>query len=206
MDTTPLRHILENTLEIENLRNSKTDILISAVNMRTAEITYFNQSTITLDHVMASSAMPMFFPWQFIQGEPYWDGGVMVNTPIAPALERHAKEIIVVLLSPVGEFKQKMPRDHRHAAELVFEQFLIGSHQTIKSLFKSPENSSILTRRSPMPDPSGVEHPLPNPKIAMVAPEHMLGFQSLLNFSTKQATRLIHEGYAAACRQLGHTF
>jgi len=206
MDTTPLRHLLENTLEIEALRNSKTDILISAVNMRTTEISYFNQSTITLEHVMASSAMPMFFPWQIIQGEPYWDGGVMVNTPIEPALERHAKEIVVVLLSPVGAFKQKLPRDHRHAAELVFEHFLIGSYQTIKSHLTSPENSAIFTRRAPLPDLSGVEHPLENPKIAMVAPEQMLGFRSLLNFSTKQAARLIHEGYAAARRQLGHFF
>ena len=204
MDTTPLRRLLENTLEIETLRNSKTDILISAVNMRTSEITYFNQSTITLEHVMASSAMPMFFPWQIIKGEPYWDGGLMVNTPIAPALERHPKEIIAVLLSPVGAFKQKLPQDHRHAAELIFEHFLIGSYNTLKSHFASQKNSTIVTRRALLPDRTGVEHPLQNTKIEMVAPEHMLGFRSLLNFSTNQATYLIHEGYAAARSQLGH--
>jgi NTE family protein len=191
MDTKPLRHLLEHTLDIEILRNSKTEILISAVNMRTAEVAYFNQHEITLEHVMASSAMPLFFPWQIIEGEPFWDGGVMVNTPMAPALERGATEIIVVLLSPVGAFEQMAPRDHRYAAELVFEHFLIGSYHAFHSHhhlpLKGPANA----------DPTGS-----SVKIATVAPEKMLGFRSLLNFSTKQAARLIHEGYESARRQL----
>jgi NTE family protein len=205
MDTTPLQHLLRNTLDIGMLRNSKTEIIISAVNMKTAEVTYFNQQTITLEHVMASSAMPMFFPWQIIHGEPYWDGGAMVNTPIAPAFARNAREIIVVLLSPIGGINQKLPRDHRHAAELIFEHLLVGSYHTLKSYLKETD-PRIFSQKPAFPESSPAQHQREKSRIATVAPEQMLGFRSLLNFSVKQTQRLIHEGYLSACRQLRHFF
>jgi NTE family protein len=33
-------------------------------------------------HVMASGALPPAFPAVFIDGEGYWDGGILSNTPI----------------------------------------------------------------------------------------------------------------------------
>ena len=47
------------------------------------------------------------------------------------------------------------------------------------------------------------QEPSPQPKISVVAPSHMLGFASLLNFSARQVNRLIHAGYHNARRQLG---
>ena len=140
---------------------------------------------------MASSAMPILFPWQIIDGEPYWDGGLMANTPLAAALERGAEQIVVVLLSPVGHVRLPSPATVPAAAERVFEQFLLASfHQTLRA--REDRGRTLAGAR-----PAGAAV-----RIATVAPSRMLGFRSLLNFSIPQAHRLIAEGYRNARQQL----
>ncbi len=181
MDTTPLRTTITNALDLEALRRSPRDIIITAVNMLTSQVNLFDQKAIEVKHVMASSAMPILFPWQMIDGQPHWDGGVMVNTPLFPALEQGVDEIVVVLLSPVGHSNQAMPTGVREAGEMVFEHFLLGSYQSTLSQVGAGGS---------------------RPKIYTVAPSRMLGFRSLLNFSVKQSLQLIDEGYRNAQEQL----
>jgi len=185
MDTAPLRATITNALDIEALRRSPRDIIITAVNMLTSRVNLFDQQAIEVEHVMASSAMPILFPWQMIDGQPHWDGGVMVNTPLFPALEQAVDEIIVVLLSPVGHSDQAAPTGVRQAGELVFEHFLLGSYQSTLSQVAAGDS---------------------RPKIYTVAPSRMLGFRSLLNFSVKQSLQLIDMGYRNAQAQLGELF
>ncbi len=194
MDTQPLRAVLEKHIDIEALRRSRTEIIITAVNMRTSAVTYFDRSVITIGHLLASGAIPLIFPWQFIDGEPYWDGGIMANVPIMPALERGAKEIIIVLLSPIGWVKstvsgadyQPLPQTHSQVAELMLEHFLFASGGVLLEAMKKGLYADV--------------------KIATVAPARMLGLRSLLNFSSKEAERLIREGYDNARDQLRHFF
>jgi NTE family protein len=50
---------------------------------------YFDslEERLSLEHVMASGALPPAFPAIRIDGEPYWDGGVYSNTPIEAVLD-----------------------------------------------------------------------------------------------------------------------
>ncbi|MCP5104991.1 MAG: patatin-like phospholipase family protein, partial [bacterium] len=82
MDTGPLKSMLMKYMDIDKLRKSEIKIIITAVNMATSRLEYFGNNKIDIDHVMAATAFPMVFPWHFIKKEPYWDGGVMDNTPI----------------------------------------------------------------------------------------------------------------------------
>ncbi|MFN3199647.1 MAG: patatin-like phospholipase family protein [Bradymonadia bacterium] len=50
------------------------------------------------DHVRASSAMPLVFPPHLVSGAHYVDGGVRLNTPIAPALRAGVDRLVVVSL------------------------------------------------------------------------------------------------------------
>jgi len=56
----------------------------SAVNARSGQMRYFDSrdTALTLDHVMASGALPPAFPAVMIDGEPYWDDGIYSNTPL----------------------------------------------------------------------------------------------------------------------------
>jgi len=53
-------------------------------------------TTITLDHVMASSALPLFFPAQKIGEQWYGDGGIRLAAPLSPALHLGADRIIAI--------------------------------------------------------------------------------------------------------------
>ncbi len=203
MDTGPLRKMVARHLDIDALRKSRIDVIITAVNVLTARLHLFNQHVIDIDHVMASSAMPILFPWQQIDGEPYWDGGVMANSPLLPALESGVDEIIVVLLSPVGNVPTAIPGSLTNAMELVFEHFLIGSCQTALASRGWP---AALNSGEYPPLAHGVEmegRDIYSPTIKTVSPSRMLGFRSLLNFSVRQARWLIDEGYRNARSQLG---
>ncbi len=202
LDTAPLRGMLTRHLNLEAPRRSPIEIIISAVHLATGRLHLYNQDVIEIDHLMASSAMPILFPWQSIQGELYWDGGVMANSPLFIALERKVEEIIVVLLSPVGHRPLPTPATLREGLELLFEHFLIGSFQTTMPVFNgSPVRTCDEWPPKSPHAPKDIEDRRP-PRISVVAPTQMLGFASLLNFSARQVTRLIHAGYHNARRQL----
>jgi NTE family protein len=198
-DTAPMRAMLTRHLDLETLRRSPIEIVISAVHLATGRLHLYNQDVIEIDHLMASSAMPILFPWQPIRGELYWDGGVMANSPLFIALERKIEEIIVVLLSPVGHRPLPPPATLREGLELLLEHFLMGSYQTTMPLING------LARHACDEGPHAqkvIETGL-QPRISVIAPTQMLGFTSLLNFSSRQVNRLIHAGYHNARRQLG---
>jgi NTE family protein len=202
LDTTPLRAMLTRHLDLAALRRSPIEIVISAVHLATGRLHLYNQDVIEIDHLMASSAMPILFPWQPINEELFWDGGVMANAPLFIALERKVEEIIVVLLSPVGHRPLPPPATLREGLELLLEHFLIGSYQTARPIFNGQPGHACNQWTPPRLYGQNDVGDRPQPKIAVVAPTRMLGLSSLLNFSPRQVSRLIREGYHNARRQL----
>ena len=80
----PLRRTLEELVDLDQLNNGGTRITVGASSVRTAEMRYFDSRDmpLTLDHVLASGALPPGFPPVRIDGELYWDGGILSNTPV----------------------------------------------------------------------------------------------------------------------------
>ncbi|AOP36552.1 alpha/beta hydrolase [Leptospira tipperaryensis] len=197
-DTTPLKNLLYSYLDFRNLRKNPTEVIITAVNILTAELVFFRNKEIDIEHVMASSAIPMFFPWQYVDGAPHWDGGVMANTPILPAVERGATDIVVVLLSPVGGIDMGLPRTRREGLERVFELSLIGSFQTVMSNmnFEKKKRKGKKSKLSSLLSIPSADRP--ELKIRTIGPRTSLGFSSILNFSQVQADYLISRGYEDA--------
>lgn len=189
VDISPITEFLQKELDFSKLLSSQTDVVISAVNILTAELKYFSNKDIQLEHVLASSAIPIFFPWQLIDNEPYWDGGLMANTPIYPALEKGAKEIVVVLLSPIGGNNQLgLPTTRKEAIERVFEMSLISSYNAILADKEDSKAKGIAALLSFLQNKQGV-------KIHTVAPSNSLGLKSILNFNAHQSDILIEYGY-----------
>jgi NTE family protein len=200
VDTSPLKKLLSNELDFSKLKDSKTEVFISAVNLITSELKYFSNSEIKIEHVMASSAIPIAFPWQMIDGTPYWDGGLMANTPIAPAIDAGAKDIIVVLLSPVGKIELDLPKNRKEALERVLEFTLISSYQAVKSNMSFEEVSNSTNNFISLFD-----YLIHNKQIRIrtVSPIKFLGMRSILNFNQIQSDYLIAMGYLDAKEQLG---
>ncbi len=88
-DTRGLRETLVSLVDFDLLNASETRYSIGAVNARTGNFQYFdtNYHKIGPDHVMASGALPPGFPPIEIEGEYYWDGGIVSNSPLQYVLD-----------------------------------------------------------------------------------------------------------------------
>jgi NTE family protein len=91
-DTSPLRQTLLELVDFDRI-NAKSGVRLSvgAVNVITGNFKYFDNHDgciITPDHIMASGALPPGFAPVMIDGEPYWDGGLVSNTPLQYVLDQ----------------------------------------------------------------------------------------------------------------------
>lgn len=90
-DTAPLRETLLNLVDFDYINAKKVRFAVGAVNVTTGNLIYFDnhKQKIGPEHVMASGALPPGFPPVEIDGEFYWDGGLVSNTPLQYVLDNH---------------------------------------------------------------------------------------------------------------------
>jgi NTE family protein len=84
-ETSVLKRTLERLVDFDRINDTKDMRLsVGAVNVRTGHFAYFDSEEITIrpEHIMASGALPPGFPPVEIDGEQYWDGGLLSNTPL----------------------------------------------------------------------------------------------------------------------------
>ncbi|HUG57580.1 MAG TPA: patatin-like phospholipase family protein [Candidimonas sp.] len=88
-DTSALKGTLERLCDFDRINSGNHRVSVGAVNVRTGNFTYFDNAKIKLraEHFMASGALPPAFAAVEIDGEYYWDGGLVSNTPLAHVLE-----------------------------------------------------------------------------------------------------------------------
>ncbi|HMK41575.1 MAG TPA: patatin-like phospholipase family protein [Methyloceanibacter sp.] len=88
-DTAPLKDTLCELIDFDLLNSGSVRLSVGAVNVLTGNHQYFDtkEQRIAPDHVMASGALPPGFPPIEIDGEPFWDGGLVSNTPLQQVLE-----------------------------------------------------------------------------------------------------------------------
>ncbi|HVE49680.1 MAG TPA: patatin-like phospholipase family protein [Casimicrobiaceae bacterium] len=96
--TSPLRETLGELVDLKVLNESSTRLTVGAVNVATGEMRYFDsrEEPVTLDHIMASGALPPAFPAVRIDGQAYWDGGIYSNTPIEAVLDDNPRRDSVI--------------------------------------------------------------------------------------------------------------
>jgi NTE family protein len=109
-DVAPLKATLERLVDFDLINAGTTRFSVGAVNVRTGNFVYFDNIThqISPEHVMASGSLPPGFPATEIEGEYYWDGGLVSNTPLQWVLDsRPGQDTLafqIDLWSSRGEF------------------------------------------------------------------------------------------------------
>jgi NTE family protein len=120
-DTTPLRDTLLELVDFDLINRGDVRLSLGAVNVRTAESVYFDnrRTRITPDHVLASGALPPGFPAIKIEGEYYYDGGIVSNSPLTYIVDE--KPLRTVLIFQVNLFNAHgpLPRTLDEAMERV---------------------------------------------------------------------------------------
>jgi NTE family protein len=97
-DTSPLARTLADLVDVDRINQGETRLTVGAANVRTSEMRYFDSRDMALDlrHVMASGALPPAFPAVRIDGDLYWDGGILSNTPVEAVFDDNPRRNSVV--------------------------------------------------------------------------------------------------------------
>src|SRR5882762_8730503 len=79
--TAPLEATLAELVDFNLISKGKPRLTVGAAHVRTSQMTYFDSRCCKLDlkHIMASGALPPAFPAARVNGELYWDGGILMR-------------------------------------------------------------------------------------------------------------------------------
>ena len=106
--TKPLEKTLLELVDFDRLNREGPRFTVGAAHVRTSQMRYFDSRTcdISVKHVLASGALPPAFPAVRIDGELYWDGGVLSNTPTEIVFDDNPRKDALIfaahMWNPVG--------------------------------------------------------------------------------------------------------
>ncbi|PEQ11569.1 hypothetical protein B2G71_15680 [Novosphingobium sp. PC22D] len=111
-DTTPLRRTLLDLVDFDLLNNGPMRFSVGAVNVLTGNFAYFDnrQREIRPEHVMASGALPPGFPPVEIDGEWFWDGGLVSNTPLQYVLDHRPCDELAIYQVDLFSARGNVPK------------------------------------------------------------------------------------------------
>jgi NTE family protein len=188
ISTDPFRELVERTIVIDRIRQSDRVIRIAATNWKTGGLSVFRNADITRDAVLASAAIPGVFPAIRIGGDPYMDGGILMNTPLKPAIDAGADVIHAIALDP--DIRNVPPATLPNTLD-TFERLLnISNSGRVETDLKLAE----AVNRSLANDPAHRKL-----EIHVYRPRaDMGGIFGMLNFDLARMQRLIDQGFQDA--------
>jgi len=112
-DISPLKTLLESLVDFDRINAGETRFSVGATNVRTGNFAYFDNKThkIAAAHVVASGSLPPGFPATEIDGEFYWDGGIVSNTPLQWVLDARPRQDTLAFQVDLWSASGELPRD-----------------------------------------------------------------------------------------------
>ncbi|MBI3794027.1 MAG: patatin-like phospholipase family protein [Nitrospinae bacterium] len=140
LDTEPLRQLLQREIPFAAMRlNIKRGLLkgvsLNATNYQGgANVTFFDSAeklpawfrshrisvnaSITIDHVMASTAIPFFFPPVLLEGSFFGDGSVRLTSPLSPAIHMGAEKVLAVGIRSAAPLGHTLERNRLRSVSM----------------------------------------------------------------------------------------
>ena len=118
-DTAPLLETLKEFIDFDLINDGKVRLSVGSVNVRTGNFAYFDnrQCRIGPHHIMASGALPPGFPPVEIDGEFYWDGGLVSNAPLQYVIDNRPGTDMLIFQVDLFSARGAMPRTLLESAE-----------------------------------------------------------------------------------------
>jgi predicted acylesterase/phospholipase RssA len=147
-DTARLRERLLETFGGEKVPSGDVRLAINAMDAHTGSVVRFvNAETpqtrapdyvvvdaIDVDMVLASASIPLLFPPVEIGPHLLWDGGLLVNTPLAPVVALGAEEIVTVLVTEPPDPRPGPFEGFGRAVERTVDSFLENAYNVDRKL------------------------------------------------------------------------
>lgn len=191
-DTGPLRNTLEELVDFDFLNRERVRLSLGAVALRTGQSVYFDSHNARIgpDHVRASGALPPGLPAVQIDGDYYWDGGVVSNSPLMYVLENlpRMRALVVQLdiFRPDGELPQDIDEVLRRDLDIRYSSRMPLGTEAIKKLAEMKAALSRLLAKLP---PAFKD----DPDVQKLAPVRDVGEMTIARVTNRG---LSHAGYS----------
>ena len=97
----PLQPLLTELLDLEAIRHrSAPRLYVAATDVESGEARIFDNASLSVDALLASSCIPILFPAVRIDGRHYWDGGYSCNPALDPVLSPVPETLVLVRAQP----------------------------------------------------------------------------------------------------------
>jgi NTE family protein len=118
-DTNSLKSTLQRLVDFDRINSREIRFSVGAVNVRTGNFVYFDNAEIEIrpEHVLASGALPPGFPSVEIDGEHYWDGGLVSNTPLQHVIEYYPRRSHLIFQVDLFPARGALPRNLNEVGE-----------------------------------------------------------------------------------------
>jgi NTE family protein len=112
-DTAPLRATLLELVDFDLLNSGSTRLSVGAVNVKTGNFVSFDNTTqkIGPEHIMASGSLPPGFPATEVDGEYFWDGGLVSNTPLQWVFDERPRRDTLAFQVDLWSARGELPRN-----------------------------------------------------------------------------------------------
>lgn len=224
LDTAPLYQTLQQRLQLDErqLQNTEKHLLISATSVRTGKGVVFSnhevihprtgkphahiKSPITVRRIIASCSIPLVYPWtKDDDGEIYWDGAVLANTPFGIAFDavrdrpiEEPMEVLVVMMTPWWENEsdsvphKNLPQDFAEAMTWTLDWALLASFRADLKTMRTCNRIVQLAQEMERPPMYRAVNDV------IIAPEEFLPVARIIDYDEPGSRDLISMGYQAA--------
>jgi NTE family protein len=112
-DNSPLHPTLERLVDFDRINSGAIRFSVGAVDITSGNFTYFDTTThkIGLKHIMASGSLPPGFPATEIDGQYFWDGGLISNTPLQWVLDSRPRKDTLAFQVDLWSARGAPPKD-----------------------------------------------------------------------------------------------
>ncbi|WP_375758812.1 patatin-like phospholipase family protein [Corallococcus exercitus] len=109
--TRPMRSTLRRLVDFDYINSRATRLSLGATRVSDGHMVFFDNTRgiVGPEHVLASGALPPAFPPSLIDGELYWDGGCVTNTPLNAILDDPPKRHAVVFMIDLFDARAPLP-------------------------------------------------------------------------------------------------
>jgi NTE family protein len=131
----PFKELLREAINFERVRRqTAVKLFLCATNVQTAKIKIFHGKDIGLEHLLASTCLPLLMQAVEVDGEYYWDGSYAGNPAIFPLVyDCTARDILMIHVTPAERpgVPTTSPAIMNRMQEISFNTALIREMRTI---------------------------------------------------------------------------
>jgi NTE family protein len=134
----PFKNLLAESINFERVRRQTAfKLFLCATDVQTAKVKIFNGNDIGVEHLLASTCLPLLMQAVEVGGEFYWDGSYAGNPAIFPLVyECQTRDILMVHITPSERpgVPTTSPAIMNRMQEISFNTALIREMRTIAFL------------------------------------------------------------------------